>query len=628
MSLGQNYNDKNEFSDNDYGILSDDEKDFVNPEERERLLKMKEEAMRLLNYANERLQSPLKTKKRNFNNSIGETKQANKFCTDEKTNNNNNNNGNDKNTKAINDKYRLKRKAHKIEKSQIAVKLQQSGILEKEEKKNKAEFLKQRVFTFIDQQTDICVQTNSVVNEKDKYSGSYLSLRYLGSDAIDKMLGNKAILRIDKLFGKVHYPDFKEPNYPNWVVVGIISNKAELKIASNNKKYLKISLTDFNLVLNLMLFDDACQKYWKLKVGDIIGVLNPKISPWVDNSKKVKTFNLVLNSKYDSILEIGKSRDFGICIFSNNKTGIKCNAPVNKSRTQYCYFHQDYKMQKSSSKRLELSGAMGTGAPIASRNNDGKQILMNRNYHTNNEKSYGLKLVDDPFAKEKVMNGDEGNNRLYFSNSHAKKAFFDDEYSNPEVLKKLAAKKQIQKNKNKELELRNKLVQIKGGESLRNLYETENEKLEKKKVMNVAFSPRTLSRLGFDPTKNAYDSSIGSSDAITLNAKESFELLESVRKKRRKIYLSPSKKAVIERKNQQEVIYQKSQAYIKGTIKSKESNPQRSTGSQDSRGTSRLLLRFQNAAPSSDSSSDSELDIDFGEKTQKSPHSYLGKPAR
>lgn len=276
-----------------------------------------------------------------------------------------------------------------------------------------------RVYTFDDD--DEVEQEVRTCNEVEKYSGKLLMQRYISASKLDQFFQDKKVLRLDKLFAKVVAPHFKEPDYFNWCVIGVIVKKSEPMFTTGNKssKYMKVTISDFNISLELSLFDQLFQKYWKLKVGDLILVLNPQI--WINRNKKFSTnvnaFSITLRHDYNSILEIGKL-SVNYCP-SIKKGGEKCGVVIGVSE-KYCYFHQELLIRKTTSKRMEFNGSFKMYDPV--QNGVKQQVLLSKDDH-----KIKASIFNDPFA-EKIDRFSVLSKK--FSNTELLKLFFNDDLLN------------------------------------------------------------------------------------------------------------------------------------------------------------------------------------------------------
>lgn len=322
-------------------------------------------------------------------------------------------------------------------------KLQQKDKIEKQ---HQQEFMKRRIHTF--RATDLEYRPENV-DELDLYSKKRLSVRYLPKDVLNDILADKKILRLPKLYAKVRPPNFQEPDYANWVCCGILSQKSEVKITSGvnrASKYFSVTLTDFTFQLKVLIFGDKnVKKYYNLSIGDVIGVLNPSIWPWNDDRESgvTRSFNLsVKNEGLNTIIEIGKAKDFGMCPIRNYKTKEACNTPINLAVEDRCEFHRERQISKGNAKRIELNGVN-----TALRGPRNKELirLSNGQYVTTKKEV----KMPDRFAVLK--------SKHKFTSVNAAKAFYDDDYVNPETFKNLSNKRRRVEDFNNEKKLRAKL---------------------------------------------------------------------------------------------------------------------------------------------------------------------------
>ncbi|KAH3662595.1 hypothetical protein OGAPHI_005847 [Ogataea philodendri] len=327
------------------------------------------------------------------------------------------------------------------------------------------------------------------VDEVDEFSKNKLSKRYYSSESLTALFKDIQPLRVHHTLAKIHPPNFESPNYANYAVVGVVVSKSEAKQTSNDKsKYMSVQLSNFKQNITLTLFAKAFKKYYKLRLGDVIAVLNPQI--WV--FKERSGFALSLKEDYDTILEIGHSKDFGLCK-ALKKDGSQCNSPIDTSKTQYCDYHTELSFNRTASKRLELTGSSKMFTPSE---NGVKQAMYLSTKQKNGQEVLDGQLVDDAHAPKENLG------RLYFSNPDASKAFFDDSYSNPRLIADISAAKTKVKRAKNERRLREKLAGISGGDSLK---DTGVQSPTTQKAVKVAFDPKTMTKIGFNPTKRLFE---------------------------------------------------------------------------------------------------------------------------
>ncbi|OWB83219.1 hypothetical protein B5S33_g1848 [[Candida] boidinii] len=394
------------------------------------------------------------------------------------------------------------------------------------------------------------------VNEKDEFSGKYLSKRYISSHKLKSLIGDKKVMRLEELYAKVVPPNFESPRFPNFIVVGIISGKSDVRIGKNDTKSMRIYLTSFKSQLTFTILDKAFEMYRKLRVGDVIAILNPNIFRYVrDNNKPC--FSLTASKALYYILEIGRARDFGLCQ-SVKKDGNKCNTPIDISKSEYCDYHTEMSYSKAASKRLELSGTHRLFAPGASQGSASESMYLSSN------KKYGKEVLSGHISQSNGYNKDGGNiegswrdprieGKIYCTNPDSTRAFFDDQYSNPDVLNSIQNEKRRNKLKLEERKLQRELSKISGAESLRSkTIETESERNQRLEVTRAAFGSNVMSKIGFNPTRRVFEKVVGENEekgteGNLSTAAKLGHLLKDERQKSTKS-LNPSKEFLIKKK--------------------------------------------------------------------------------
>lgn len=312
------------------------------------------------------------------------------------------------------------------------------------------------------------------VNELEEYSNLWISKRYIPEPQLKETLENIKVLRLNKLFAKVRPPKFEEPQYSNWVTLGIISQKSEVKYTTSAKpqKFIKLTLTNLKQQIDVFIFGDSgVQKYITLRVGDIIAILNPEILPWKPSSISrgqniIKSFNLKIAHNYNCILEIGKSRDLGYCPVWNKSSNSKCGNYIDISIEKCCEYHREIQMRSSNAKRPDLNGGFSMGAPtkvgiqpsiyrenVSNRNlSTNSQVLSNniqirgsnnrkaiQNNHGNSSNAPSFNLMSRTVGYNRQSEEELRKKSItarHFSSSNAAKAFFDDDYHNPDAITK------------------------------------------------------------------------------------------------------------------------------------------------------------------------------------------------
>ena len=376
-----------------------------------------------------------------------------------------------------------------------------------------------------------------IVNEKEEYSNLWISKRYIPESLLKETLQNIKILRLNKLFAKVRPPKFEEPQYSNWVTLGIISQKSEVKYTTGAKpqKFIKLTLTNLKQQIDVFIFGDSgVQKYITLRVGDIIAILNPEILPWKPSSiargqTLIKSFNLKIAHKYNCILEIGKSRDLGYCPIWNKSTNRRCGNCIDISVEKCCEYHREIQMRSSNAKRPDLNGGYSMGAPtrVGIQPSIYRENILDRNLSNHNRGQHSfIQTKGNNMGKSTLNNGSNppsfnlmsrtvGYNHQneeelrrksitarYFSSSNAAKAFFDDDFHNPDAIKK-----DLKNNKKRRID---EDTPFKKFDKMLNKMFNKDINLDEKSIAEINQLKSTtetvlqsgiIQHIGFDPTR-------------------------------------------------------------------------------------------------------------------------------
>lgn len=184
------------------------------------------------------------------------------------------------------------------------------------------------------------------VDETETFSKEIIRIRNYCHQDILTITKDVKILNVTKILAKITQPDYKEPNYNNWAMVGFITEKLQVLKTVKNNKYIRLRVGTFEHTITINLFDEAYDKYWKLRIGDLIMVLNPGIH------KLPKGFGFHINEALDNILVIGTIKNIAKCNEATCKTFVN---PVHK----YCEFHESTQESKFlKNKRMELNGSI------------------------------------------------------------------------------------------------------------------------------------------------------------------------------------------------------------------------------------------------------------------------------
>lgn len=372
--------------------------------------------------------------------------------------------------------------------------------------------LNERVFEFENVPKPKVIPTTDE-NSKDLVSGELLSRRYIPEQDVKSLMKLFKVLRVAKLLAKVIAPKFEEPEYANWCFTGIIMHKSEPKVAVNNKKYLSLRVGSFSHTVDVMLFGEAFQKYWKVRLGDVIVILNPPIRRYNGS------FNLALTSDLDNLVEIGSLKSYGHCS-ATTKLGEPCKHIVDTLKNTLCTYHEESKYNHGS--RMELQGSIKPKAP---QNRFGEKSQMFFNGSTN-QPMFVLYESTGFHQRDVVFSGGQ--------------QFDQNKYDRPVVESKISKLRKKKANDDLEKRLLSS-VAPRGIENLQKLgivHLAKDHSSATEKVRKQAFTGTFVKDMGFDPTAQAKDTN-------NYRAKKHLVSVQELRNlsKGKKVSLKPSKEA-------------------------------------------------------------------------------------
>lgn len=351
---------------------------------------------------------------------------------------------------------------------------------------------------------------NDTAKTEDKYSKLKLLNRYIDADELDEELSCKEVITIPRLFAEVSPPDFKSPSYENYVVVGAVGRKSEVRENKLKSKYMILTLTDLKYDIPFAIHGDAFERYWKIQEGTVIAVLNPSIyltGEKFTDGVLAKSIGLSVAKGYDLIIEVGQAADIGKCQATTGK-GVRCSNWINIRKATYCDFHVEQGIKRTGSGRMEFNS---TSTKVFSPQISGQ---INKFNQGGSRRSFSSKLNTglgiDPYGATTTDLQDGNTGKIY--SSAASIAFFDDSYEQP-----LRANDTATYKKRKALEheqmIRKKLSQRPNGVLLReydgkgNLKDqiSNSNMIEASYSTTRTFTPQQIRQIGFDPTRKPAD---------------------------------------------------------------------------------------------------------------------------
>ncbi|KAK9237719.1 hypothetical protein V1525DRAFT_432494 [Lipomyces kononenkoae] len=266
----------------------------------------------------------------------------------------------------------------------------------------------------------------------DSYTNLALLTRYTSVRDMAATMRDKKIFTVSTLYGAVTPPEYDPPPYPDWAVFGVVARKSSImytkrhatvkkKAADKNtgaeqadkdakdlnkiiasatvesgatgrrpkpppnkesakeeedkviqsRRYFILKLTDLKQDVDVFIMGPALDKFWKLRLGDVVALLNPGV--WAAKSAGATGFNLNMTEHDDQVVEIGRARDFGICKAMTRKE-TPCRNWVDLHKTEYCEFHVELAVRRTSSRRAEVN----KGTTMFSPKKNGHRMIMTR----------------------------------------------------------------------------------------------------------------------------------------------------------------------------------------------------------------------------------------------------------
>ncbi|EEP82495.1 predicted protein [Uncinocarpus reesii 1704] len=213
----------------------------------------------------------------------------------------------------------------------------------------------------------------------EPYSGLHLSNRILPHSYVTRKTESMKRLRIPDLLRTVKGPEFELPDTDgDYVVFGVVGSKSTPREhkdkkqgaekekdpyddgLNNTAKYMVFTLTDLKWSIDLFLFATAFPKYYKMSPGTLIAILNPAIMPPPPHKTNTNAFSLTVSSSDDTILEIGTAQDINFCK-AVKKDGKVCDSWIDGRKTDFCDFHVEIQLKKTTAQRMEVNNGPGFG---------------------------------------------------------------------------------------------------------------------------------------------------------------------------------------------------------------------------------------------------------------------------
>ncbi|KAK9368170.1 hypothetical protein V1509DRAFT_624463 [Lipomyces kononenkoae] len=270
----------------------------------------------------------------------------------------------------------------------------------------------------------------------DSHTNLTLLTRYTSVADMATIMRDKKIFTVSSLYAAVAPPEYNSPAYPDWAVFGVVARKSSImytkrhatvkknttadekqsdktskelnKIIANatvesgtyghgrrprptvrdpnkskeedadeeeksmqSRRYFILKLTDLKQDVDVFIMGPALDKFWKLRLGDVVAFLNPGV--WSARATGATGFNLNMTERDDQVVEVGRARDFGICKAMTRKE-TPCQNWVDLHKTEYCEFHIELAVRRTSNRRAEVN----KGTTMFSPKRNGHRMIMTR----------------------------------------------------------------------------------------------------------------------------------------------------------------------------------------------------------------------------------------------------------
>ncbi|KAF9175824.1 hypothetical protein BGX21_007053 [Mortierella sp. AD011] len=140
----------------------------------------------------------------------------------------------------------------------------------------------------------------------------------------------------------------------NWLVAGVVGAKSKERMTAKKVKYCHFQLCDLqSSLINVFMFREVMARHYeKIRTGDVIAIMNPKVLHQAERSGALG----VEVEHPDCLLVIGTSADFGMCE-AVKLNGEKCGRLLDKRASAYCNYH----IMMAANKRRNQRGSLIAG---------------------------------------------------------------------------------------------------------------------------------------------------------------------------------------------------------------------------------------------------------------------------
>lgn len=199
------------------------------------------------------------------------------------------------------------------------------------------------------------VEFDDTAVDTDDSSGIRLVSRYLSRSEVADAFEACELMSLTRVFQEVHPPRFESPPYSNFIVLGVVARRSEVRESSSGRgKYVMLWLSDLKYDITLAVHGKSFEKYYKIRPGTLVGILNPRFY-----TQRNGALTLCMSISRDNcVVEIGQAKDLGQCEGSSAQGTSKesrCRNWVDTRKTFFCEYHQQQRASRAASKRPEMN---------------------------------------------------------------------------------------------------------------------------------------------------------------------------------------------------------------------------------------------------------------------------------
>lgn len=353
----------------------------------------------------------------------------------------------------------------------------------------------------------------------DEYSHKLLSCRFIEKHTLKDIFNGIKPLTLSQFVTHCCPPDYEKPPYANWSIIGIVSQKSDIMVSSNNKKYRRMIITDFHVDVMVFIWDKALNKYQDVPLGSVVAILNPQINSYSTTNGKFNpsgsstAFNLKIENDINNMLIYGRFRYFGTCSDINH-AGQNCTTAIDKSKGRFCTFHFEQRYKKSTSGRMDLTGSYHSFGSKDKRGNDTVLYESKNNLDQFGKTDQSIKKkstkghstilpnYDSPVTKQNMLEPHQRSEKLFTSNN-ASLAFHNEKVKNVNAIKHQQEQRKLDLKMMKERAKRDYEISIKMKEASEAELHKRANAAKKRQIVDTLSTIALESRKDLDKTRQA-----------------------------------------------------------------------------------------------------------------------------